>query len=180
MNRTIKRDARTTGIALLAVLVAAVAGVAVWNTWLDRAAPLENTLESPSALAQAVLDALRDGDRERLRALALTEAEFRGHVWPELPISRPEVNMPFDVAWSQLAQNSTFLLEQTVAALEGHDYQLVEVEFAGEVTDYAEVTVYRDTELVVRTPDGGEQTIRVFGSTIEQDGRYKVFSYVVD
>jgi hypothetical protein len=180
VSRTIKRDARIAGVALLVVLVAAVAGFAAYNAWIGRPAPLEGTFDSPSALGRAVLDAFREGDRGRLRALAMTEDEFRRHVWPELPISRPEVNFPYELAWGQLAQTSALSLEQMAVALEGHAYELVEVKFAGAVTDYAQVTVYRETELLVRGPDGEEETIRVFGSTIEQDGRYKVFSYVVD
>jgi hypothetical protein len=174
------RQARTAGISLLLVLVAAVALFATLNARKAAPQPLAGTVESPEVLARVVLEALREGDRGRLRSLALTEDEFRRHVWPELSISRPEVNMPFELAWGQLAQTSALHLQQTAAEFEDQDYELVRVEFAGEATRYDGVTVHRDTELVVTNAAGDERSLRLFGSTIEQDGRYKVFSYVVD
>jgi hypothetical protein len=174
------RQARTAGISLLLVLAAAVALFATLNARKAAPQPLAGTVESPEVLARVVLEALREGDRARLRSLALTEDEFRRHVWPGLSISRPEVNMPFELAWGQLAQTSALHLQQTTAEFEDQDYELVRVEFAGEATRYDGVTVRRDTELVVTNAAGDERSLRLFGSTIEQDGRYKVFSYVVD
>jgi hypothetical protein len=49
-----------------------------------------------STLAREVLAALVLRDAGRLRALPLSEGEVRKHVWPELPASRPERNVPFD------------------------------------------------------------------------------------
>jgi hypothetical protein len=42
------------------------------------------------------------------------------------------------------------------------------------------VRVHRDAELVVRDADGATRAVRLFGSLIEQDGAWKVFSYVAD
>ena len=78
--------------------------------------PLANTSASPEALAAAVLDALARGDRARLDALALTEQEFRDHVWPDLPAARPERNLPFSYVWGDLHQKSNLSLAQTLRA----------------------------------------------------------------
>jgi len=40
-------------------------------------------------------EAMHAGDLERLRSLVLTRDEFWAHVWPYLPASRPERNVPF-------------------------------------------------------------------------------------
>jgi hypothetical protein len=40
--------------------------------------------------------------------------------------------------------------------------------------------VHRDAELVVAGRDGDERIVRVFGALVEQEGRWKVFSYVAD
>jgi hypothetical protein len=143
-------------------------------------APLSQTLESPDALARAVLDALAAGDRARLGSLALTEAEFRARVWPELPASRPERNLTADYVWNDLRQKSDASLQGTFAALAGRAFALRRVQSSGETTDYATFSVSRKTELVVTDSTGAEQRIRVFGSIIRADGRVKVFSYVVD
>ena len=56
---------------------------------------------------------------------------------------------------------------------------MVDVRF-GEATPYRTYTVHRNSTFVVRAPDGQQVDVRLCGSMIEQGGRWKVFSYVVD
>jgi hypothetical protein len=141
--------------------------------------PLGHTFESPEEAAQAVLDALATRDLPGLERLALTEQEFREHVWPELPASRPERNMPFDYVWGQSIQRSRDFLRQTFATHEGQRFELLAVEFDGETTDYPSFSVSRRTALVVRNGDGEEERLRLFGSLLRQGDRYKIYSYVI-
>ena len=60
---------------------------------------LANALESPEAVGRAVVRGHAENDLEALRALAVTEAEFRDLVWPKLPAGRPERNLPMDYVW---------------------------------------------------------------------------------
>src|SRR5687767_11808089 len=112
--------------------------------------------------------------------MALSEEEFRDHVWPELPAARPERNLPFSYVWTDLRQKSESSLAQTLASRGGRHYELVDVRFIGPTTEYADYKVHRRTELIVKDEDGVEQTVRFFGSTLEKQGSFKVFSYVVD
>jgi hypothetical protein len=158
------------------VVVAMLAGACS-----NAAPPLTDTHESADALARAVLEAFAAKDEGRLRALALSEQEFRDHVWPALPASRPERNLPFDYVWGDLQQKSANRLTQTLAELGGRQFELVRAEFTGGTTQYDSFVVHRDSRLVVRDASGGEHELRVFGSALEtRDGRFKVFSYVVD
>ena len=127
-----------------------------------------------------MLDALAANDVERLEALALSETEFRTVVWPELPSSRPERGLPFDYAWGDLHQKSNNALRRLIAGQAGRRYQLLAVEFDGESTAYDTYTVHRESRLVVRDEHGAEMQLRFFGSVLERDGEYKVFSFVVD
>jgi hypothetical protein len=145
-----------------------------------RPAPLENTFPSAEQAAQAVIEAMRAGDLDSLRALALTEDEFREHVWPELPASRRERNVPFEFVWDTLHQNSEGHLHETLARLRDQSLTLKRVDFAGPSTTYGDVTVYRNSRIVVVAPDGGERSVKLLGSMIQQNGRWKVFSFVVD
>jgi hypothetical protein len=111
--------------------------------------------------------------------LALSQEEFRAHVWPALPAARPERNLPFSYVWGDLDQKSRLGLSRTIAASGGKRYTLVRTAFSGE-TKYAHFTVHREAELVVRDEHAIEETLRVCGSMIEQAGAWKVFSYVVD
>jgi len=141
--------------------------------------PLANTFNTPEAVAGAVLEAIQRGDRSRLQALALSEDEFKNHVWPDLPAARPERNLPMSYVWGDLQQKSNQQLTATLRNHAGRHYELRAVTFA-DVTRYSHFRVHRQATFRVREP-GGEQTdLRVSGSMIELDGIWKVFSYVVD
>jgi hypothetical protein len=141
---------------------------------------LGNAHPSSQALAAAVLDAIARRDVTALRGLALNEQEFREHVWPELPASRPERNLPFSYVWGDLHQKSELALAQILAKHGGRRYVLVSVRFAGDTSRYPSYTVYRETVLKVRDDAGTEADLRVLGSSLEKDDAWKVFSYVVD
>lgn len=141
--------------------------------------PLANTRASAEAVAAAVLEALAGKDRAALEALALNEAEFRAHAWPELPAAKPERNLPFSYVWGDLAQKSRHTLSGTLATHGGVRYELQRVSFAGQ-TKYPSYIVHRETTIHVRDASGVEHPLRVYGSMLEKDGAWKVFSYVVD
>jgi hypothetical protein len=141
---------------------------------------LDNALDTPEALARALLDALAENDRASLERLTLSEDEFRGLVWPELPAARPERNLPADYVWTDLHQKSRAALGRLLVRHGGRRYQLESVTFRGESTVYATVQVKRESELFVRDAAGTVHSLRAFGSMVNRRGRYKVFSYVVD
>lgn len=142
--------------------------------------PLANTEDSARAVAQQVLDAIARRDRVALDALAITEPEFRAHVWPSLPAARPERNLPMSYVWGDLHQKSTASLSRILAEHGDRRYELVEVRFADQATPYDGYVVHRKAVLAVRGAGGSTEEIRVCGSLIEKDGRWKVFSYVID
>jgi hypothetical protein len=144
------------------------------------ATALSNTFESSDALARAVLAALERKDLPALRALQLSEEEYRVHVWPELPVSRPERNVPFAYAWGQMKQHSDTSLQQTFARYAGKPLRLVQSRFTGETTSYTTFTVMRDSEIVARDENGRDLILRLYGSAMVTNGRFKMFSYVVD
>ena len=142
--------------------------------------PLSHTFETPEALAQAVLDRLGRADVEGLRALALSEQEFKDHVWPELDTSRPERNVPFEYAWGQLKQRSDGFLANTVGRYAGRPLKFLRTSYRGETTQYKSFMVMRESEVIAADETGKELVLQLFGSAMLKDGRYKVFSYVVD
>ena len=164
-------------VALVAWWAAAGCGASDDNAALP---PLHHTFASPEALSDAVLAGLADRDADTLAALALSEIEFRTAVWPDLPSSRPERGVPFDYAWGDLRQKSNNALRRLVARHGGKRYELVRVAFSGETTPYRSYRVHRETVLDVRDEDGNELTLALFGSILEREGEFKLFSYVVD
>jgi hypothetical protein len=166
----------TGAVRIVPLLLAAVLGTSGCG---NRTPPLAHASADARALAAAVLDALHARDASRLRDLALSEREFRDHVWRELPVARPERNVPFSYAWGELRQKSSQSLNDCLAEHGGRAYELLRVEH-GETTRYDTFVVHRDNVLIVRTADGAEQPLHVYGSTIEKGGTFKVFSYVTD
>jgi hypothetical protein len=142
--------------------------------------PVSNSYESPEALARAVLSAVERRDANALGALALNKEDFGEHVWPELPAARPERNLSVNFVWGDLNQKSNVTLRDTLAVHGGKTYEFISIRFLGDTTAYKSYRVHRESELTVRDADGTEQQLRMFGSVLEKDGRYKVFSYVVD
>jgi hypothetical protein len=142
--------------------------------------PLDPTFDSPEAVARAVLEGFAAGDVAGLRRLALTEQEFRQRVWPELPASRPERNLPFSYVWGDLKQKSDASLSSLLARTRGRRLELVSVRFDEQKTPYKTYVVHRKSVFSVREGGGPSEELRLCGSMIEQDGRWKVFSFVVD
>lgn len=140
--------------------------------------PLECTHATPEALGRAVLAAVAQNDIHALRALAVSEQEFRAHVWPELPAARPERNLPCSYVWGDLRQKSEQHLARTLATHGGRRYHLVRVEYGGGTQRYGDYAVHGGATFVVRDDSGGEAALRLFGSVLEKDGRFKVFSFV--
>jgi hypothetical protein len=142
--------------------------------------PLANTAASARAVVEGVLDAIARRDRTALDGAAITESEFRDHVWPSLPAARPERNLPLSYVWGDLHQKSVASLSQVLAMHGGQRYELVDLRFAGQPTAYDGFVVHRGAVLSVRSAGGQPEEIRVCGSLIEKAGRWKVFSYVID
>jgi len=144
------------------------------------AQPLVEAADSPTEAARQVVDAIGRNDRGRLEQLAVSEAEFREQVWPELPAARPERNLTADYVWTDLHQKSQASLGDTLRKHAGRGYAFVDVTFQGPVSRYAGYEVHREAVVRLRRPDGTETEERLFGSMIQKDDRWKVFSYVVD
>ena len=170
-------DGRASGRARLALLLTALALVA---SCAPHQVPFQDACDSPEALARRVLDAYSRNDRVSLERMAVTEAEFRHVVWPELPAARPERNLPWHYVWKDLHQKSQSSLTQLLAEHAKRRYVLERVTFRGETTPYSSYQVARDSELIVRDDSGAVHRIRLFGSVLHRGGEYKVFSFVVD
>ncbi|MCG6920368.1 MAG: hypothetical protein LJF15_04675 [Acidobacteria bacterium] len=135
-------------------------------------------LASPEALTEAFLQALEAGDRPRLEGLALSAQEFQLEVFPEMPAYG---NIPPDLAWSQLAARSLYGLSTVLHAQRGRSWELEEIVFRGGQTAYQTFVVHREPMLRLRDRRTGEEReMALFGSLLEHDGRYKLFSFNID
>jgi hypothetical protein len=163
---------RAAGRAALAVLLFAVmvgCGVGVPR--------FRNTFDSPESLAVEVLRALKERDRDRLTSLPLTEDEFRGDVFREMPAFG---RVPSDYVWRDLQQKSGYSLAHVLETYGGRGYELERV-LLGQTSSYRSFVVFRKPRLVLRDPaTGGEVTVQLFGSILRHSGQFKLFSFVVN
>lgn len=159
-----------------------VLGLLVMSVMLAcRPAPVPLTHGSASAhlLAEALVAAYRTSDRAALTRMTMTEAEFRQWVWPHLPAARPERNLPFSYVWGDLHQKSDASLQQLLARYGGRDIGVASVRFTA-VSRYGEATVHREAQVLMSSPEGSGEPLRLCGSFVEVAGQWKIFSFVVD
>ena len=142
--------------------------------------PLDTAFKTSESLAQEILGAVARRDEARLRELAVSEREFEERVWPGLPAARPERNLPWSYVWMDLQQKSDGSLKRTLSEYGGHNYQLQQVRFEGKHTRHGNYEVFRESVLVVADESGKAHELRILGSMIAADGKWKVFSYVTD
>jgi len=163
--------------SFLAVLGAALAVGAPLVLSSAPPAAFERTFASPRELGEEVLEGLHDRDHERLAALALSEEEFKDDVWPEMPA---EGSVPAEYVWSDLRAKSARSLSRSIVRYGGRRYALVDLRFKEGTTAYGTFVVHRRMQLLVRDENGLEGAVEALGSVIEKNGRYKLFSFVVD
>lgn len=165
---------RLAAFALVALSLAGGAG----------AAPAEDACLSDASptLDEAVgrfLDALAAGDAETLRRLALSPEEFRGVIWPWLPVSGPGTNLTPDFVWGHYAMRNDVAFHRLLENHSGVPYRLVAVEPEG-TRDYAGFELLVRPALVVEGPAGERKRLHLFGSVVKQGDRYKVYGFKTD
>ncbi len=151
-------------------------------TQLPRAAgsgQLVAAQPSPEALARRFLDALAKRDLDGIRELRITGTEFCQYVWPELPSSRVP-NIKCDWVWDQATLKSEGGLYKLLPRHAGKRYELVSVRFLKGIDRHQSYKVLKEAQLVVKDERGVEQELRLFGSMLERNGQFKLFSFVID
>lgn len=133
-------------------------------------------LDSPSYVAQSVIDALNDGQTDALHKLRVNEDEYLSWVWPEFSASQPPMNFPGELAWANLNKTSFVGVQDAIASYSDSELTLVDIRI-GHTEGYGKFRLLQDNILVVRKIDGEELNLRFLGSIVERDGRYKLLSY---
>ncbi len=161
--------------ALLVLLSTGCAGVAT----VPVSGPgLTNAGASMKDLCARMLDALHQKDRETLRAISITEEEYRHIIWPQLPISKiKQWQSRYDFVWGQHMMKSGSCLEDLLVGYGGKHYSLVDVRIVEDVTDYEDYRVHRDARVIVTDDTGRKRELNLFGSIVEMHGQYKIMSY---
>lgn len=143
----------------------------------SSSACLDETFSTPYEAGSFLLAAVAAGDEKRARAASITREEFERVIWPELPVSRPGSTFTLDFVWEQHALRDAFGFAKFWNRHVGRHVQLVEIHLGDSVAEYATFRVYRRPAATVLDEHGNEKRIRLAGSLIEQDGRFKIYGF---
>jgi len=134
-------------------------------------------------LIAGLLQALAANDRDALRRLRFSEAEYREIIHP----GSAEPGQPFkqvstrgsDFAWGLLNTKSMYYEQFLLSSFGGRRLTVREVKFAGGEKAYAGYRAHKQLRLALETDDGQELLLRT-GSIGEVDGQFKFISFIRD
>ena len=138
---------------------------------------LQNSLDSPDQLGLAVVDALNQEDIEALDRLRVQRTEYLDWIWSAFPASRPPSNFPGDFAWSNLNQKCNIGMKKWIAHYGGQNLKFVGIRFDGPQETYDGFQLLRGTVLTLQNSAGQKQELKILGSVVVKDNRYKLLSY---
>jgi len=140
---------------------------------------LINAQSSPEAVARHFLKALAARDLTTMRSLRITKDEFCQLIFPQLPSSKIP-NLSCDFAWDQATLKSEGGLYDLLPRYAGKRYEMISLRFAKGTDSYHGYKVHKETHLIVKDERGEKRELRLFGSMLELDGQFKLFSFVID
>lgn len=169
----------------LVVLLAGGGGSAAFGAKRATEAPPAFAGGAPSvdALVHRLLRALAAGDREKLRRLRVSEAEYRDVILPaNVEGGAPRRRVPAAkgaLFWSLLDTKSRYSELGLLAEHGGQRYRLRGVRFLRGTRRYAGFTAHQRLLLTLED-DAGRTTELRTGSIAELDGVYKFVSFIRD
>jgi len=133
--------------------------------------------DTQEELCDILLDALARQDTLTLTRLMVSEYEFKNWLWWEFPASQPIRNVPVDFAWGNLLQNADKGLRQALGKYSGRRLYYVSHKFLEGQDRYQTFIVHTKTRVTAADSTGRQYEIKVFGSFVEMNGRFKLMSY---
>ena len=137
----------------------------------------ENSFDSPDQLGLAVVDALNRKDIEHLNRLRVQRETFMDWIWPAFPASRPPSNFPGDFAWSNMNKKCNTGMKKWIARYGGHNLKFVGIRFDRPSETYDGFQLLRGTVLTLQNAAGEKRDVKILGSVVVKNGRYKLLSY---
>lgn len=168
-----RSQASVISLAMAIALVGSLGCSEVTNTGPQ----LSNAQGSPEEVCQAALDALASNDPRAMEALRLSRFEHDSILVPEMPIGRDSTgHKDLEMAWYLLDQRCAKGIRRAIADYGGQRFELISVRFTKPAERHGPLTVHRGTEVRVRDANGDELILGVFGSILQQNGRFKLVS----
>jgi hypothetical protein len=142
----------------------------------QRETRLTNSSASPEDVCQKILGALERQDTLGLLQLRLTKFEHDSLLVPQMPLPPPGVERDMGMAWYMLEQRSMKGIRRALDDYGGQRFSLVKVRFTKPAEKLGYLVAHKGTEVTVRDSTGAEFTLPIFGSILEDNGRFKLVS----
>ena len=133
----------------------------------------ENSLDSPDQLGLAVVDALNSNDIEKLNAYRVQRREYVSWIFPAFPKS----GFSSDFAWSNLNKKCNVGMNRWIERFGGLNLSYVEMRFDKPTQIYNGFELLRGTVLRLKNATGQELDLKILGSVVRKNDRYKLLSY---
>lgn len=133
----------------------------------------ENSLDSPDQIGLAVVDALNRKDIEKLNELRIQREEYLSWIYPAFPKS----NFKPDFSWSNLNKNCNVGMKRWIDRLGGVNLSYVSIRFDGPTESYNGFHILRGTVLTLKNSVGEKRDLKILGSVVLKNNRYKLLSY---
>ena len=130
-------------------------------------------------VGERVVEGLIGGEPAALGELRLSRQQYVEVVWPELPASNPDLNVPVEYVWADIEARNRSGLIRLEPQFEGPAAEFKGVNCRGEVQEFGTFRVHTDCWVTLRTPSG-ERRIQLFKDVLERGAGYKLFRYYDD
>ena len=155
-----------------------LAALLIYSSSIGCEKPIwENSLDSSEQLGLAVVDALNRKDIEHLNRLRVQREAFMDWIWRAFPASRPPSNFPSDFAWSNMNKKCNIGMKKWIARYGGHNLKFVGIRFDRPSEAYDGFQLLRGTVLTLQNAAGEKRDLKILGSVVVKNGRYKLLSY---
>lgn len=146
---------------------------------LPVVASLENGEASRAALVRRFIRAVERSDTNKLRALAMSRAEFAYLYYPTSPHTRAPTRQAPDLVWFLHIQHSQKGVTRALNRHGGRPLHFLDFACTSPPRRAGANAVWDDC--VMRLREGTDTVpVRMFGGIIEREGRFKIFSYSND
>ncbi|HSR52489.1 MAG TPA: hypothetical protein VLV83_16815 [Acidobacteriota bacterium] len=112
--------------------------------------------------------------------MAVSREEFEQYVWPSLPASQPGSGLTSEWVYNQSLLRSLGGFEKVMGWHAGREYGFRDIRIDGGVKQYQGFTIHDDPVLSITDERGKAREIQLFGSIIERDGEFKIYSFNLD
>ncbi len=152
------------------LIVASMATVSIFAQNSDGA-------ESPEALMKQVFAALEHKDSAALQQLTITPEEFKKFVWPSF--NPPPTGTNAEKYYKLYSASNGVGIDEYLKQYGGRKVEVLKVTLNPPSKKSKNYTLAPGAQIALRDDSGQEKTVRMLGTVLERDGRYKVATYYV-